>query len=134
MQPRLKRTSRSVLISARASSGCCPDADEHAAELGLAHLTLSAVDPDQTIMGDLFADTAVIDVHRLEAAPHSVCGVDGVSPVSTSLVVASTAGSNRRRNTMVTKKEDPYYSNTKGAAKKGLAPKPRPYKPPKPPK
>jgi hypothetical protein len=25
---------------------------------------------------------------------------------------------------MVTKKEDPYYSNTKGATKKGLAPKP----------
>jgi hypothetical protein len=35
---------------------------------------------------------------------------------------------------MVTKKEDPYYSNTKGAAKKGLAPKPRPFKPPKVPK
>jgi hypothetical protein len=59
---------RSVLISARASSRCCPDSDEHAAELGLAHLTLSVVDPDHTIMGDLFADTAVVDVHRLEAA------------------------------------------------------------------
>lgn len=35
---------------------------------------------------------------------------------------------------MVTKKEDPYYSNTKGATKKGLAPKPRPPKPLKPPK
>ena len=33
---------------------------------------------------------------------------------------------------MVTKKEDPYYSNTKGAANKGLAPKPRPLKPLKP--
>ena len=33
---------------------------------------------------------------------------------------------------MVTKKEDPYYSNTKGATKKGLAPKPRPPKPLKP--
>ena len=38
------------------------------------------------------------------------------------------------RRTVVTKKEDPYYSNTKGATKKGLAPKPRPYKPPRPPK
>jgi hypothetical protein len=54
---------------------------------------------------------------------------------NTGFVVASiprtTAG---EASAMVTKKEDPYYSNTKGAAKKGLAPKPRPYKPPKPPK
>lgn len=35
---------------------------------------------------------------------------------------------------MVTKKEDPYYSNTKGASKKGLPPKPRPPKPLKTPK
>jgi hypothetical protein len=54
---------------------------------------------------------------------------------NTEFVVASSPRSNRREvSTMVTKKEDPYYSNTKGAAKKGLAPKPRPYKPPKPPK
>lgn len=54
---------------------------------------------------------------------------------NTGFAVASTRRTTAgEASTMVTKKEDPYYSNTKGAAKKGLAPKPRPYKPPKPPK
>jgi len=46
----------------------------------------------------------------------------------------ATYGCREKKWAMVTKKEDPYYSNTKGATKKGLAPKPRPYKPPKAPK